>query len=144
MVCLTRWATPASSLTEAPLAMASPPAALISATTFSAASELPPVPSSAPPRSLTTTLAPRRASSRAWQRPSPPPAPVTMATLPAKEMVMADYPLRDLADARCWRGPARLVKPGPQPFRRRLLHPLRQKPAPQGADQDQQCRLQPP
>ena len=37
MVCLTRCATPASSLTEAPLAMASPPAALISATTFSAA-----------------------------------------------------------------------------------------------------------
>ena len=40
------------------------PAASISATTFSAASEWP-VPSRAPPRSLTTTLAPLRASSRA-------------------------------------------------------------------------------
>ncbi len=86
IACLTRCATPASSVTEAPLAMASPPASLISFTTASAAAELPPVPSSAPPRSLTTTLAPRRANSSAWARPSPPPAPVTMATLSLKEM----------------------------------------------------------
>ena len=43
-------------------------------------SELPPEPSMEAPRSLTTTLAPRRASSSAWQRPRPPPAPVTIAT----------------------------------------------------------------
>src|SRR6185312_4586344 len=46
-----------------------------------AAAELPPVPSTAPPRSFTTTFAPRLANSRAWQRPNPPPAPVTMTTL---------------------------------------------------------------
>ena len=40
IVCLTRWATPASSVTDAPLAIAVPPAALISVTTFSAAAEV--------------------------------------------------------------------------------------------------------
>src|SRR5215475_9709608 len=39
-----------------------------------------PVPSRAPPRSLTMTLAPSRASVRAYSRPSPPPAPVTTMT----------------------------------------------------------------
>src|SRR3990172_10639186 len=42
-----------------------------------------PVPSRAPPRSFTTTFAPREARSRAWARPRPPPAPVTMATRPS-------------------------------------------------------------
>src|SRR4029077_9571763 len=42
-----------------------------------------PVPSRAPPRSFTTTFAPRDASSIACARPSPPPAPVTMATRPS-------------------------------------------------------------
>ena len=78
--------TPASSVTEEPLAMASPPAALISATTRSAAAEEPPAPSTDPPRSFTTTLAPRRASSSACCSPRPPPAPVTIATLPSKRM----------------------------------------------------------
>ena len=36
-----------------------------------------------PPRSLTTTLAPRSASSMAWARPMPRPAPVTTATRPS-------------------------------------------------------------
>ena len=43
-----------------------------------------PRPSMVPPRSLTTTLAPRAASSRAWARPIPRPAPVTIATRPSK------------------------------------------------------------
>src|SRR5947209_6867356 len=58
------------------LATAVPPAALISSPTVAAGSE-------SAARSLTTTRAPRRASSRAWQRPSPRPAPVTIATSPS-------------------------------------------------------------
>ena len=42
------------------------------------------MPSTAPPRSLTTTLAPRAASSSACLRPRPRPAPVTIATRPSK------------------------------------------------------------
>src|SRR6201986_175093 len=76
MACLTIKATPASSVTDEPLAIASPPKALISSTTAWAASEPPPEPSTEPPRSLTTTRAPRRASSRACWRPRPPPGPV--------------------------------------------------------------------
>src|SRR5829696_176327 len=63
--------------------MASPPAALISSTTIWAAVVALPVPSTEPPRSFTTTRAPRRASSSACERPRPPPAPVTIATLPS-------------------------------------------------------------
>src|SRR5690606_10467751 len=40
------------------------------------------------PRSLTTTLAPRAARPKAWARPSPWPAPVTMATRPSNRTVM--------------------------------------------------------
>jgi hypothetical protein len=47
------------------LATALPPAASISFTVSSAMLLPPPVPSEAPPRSLTTTLAPRDASIRA-------------------------------------------------------------------------------
>ena len=65
IACRTMWATPASSVTDEPLAIASPPSALISPTTLAAASDEPPEPSTAPPRSLTTTFAPRRASSSA-------------------------------------------------------------------------------
>jgi hypothetical protein len=46
-------------------ATASPPAALISSTTFWAAALVAALPSTEPPRSLTTMRAPRRASSRA-------------------------------------------------------------------------------
>src|SRR5436309_2723822 len=74
-------------MTLAPLAIAVPPAASISATTFCAASDAP-VPVRSPPRSLTTTFAPRRASSSAYSRPRPPPAPVTIATLSSKRMDM--------------------------------------------------------
>src|SRR5215831_17538918 len=88
---------PSRSLTEPPLAMASPPSALIFATTSCAALLEPPLPSTAPPRSFTTTRAPRRASSSAWARPRPPPAPVTIATLPSKLTAMTCPPALVLA-----------------------------------------------
>ncbi len=69
------WAT---SVTSAPWAIASPPAALISAATLSAGSEEPPVPS----------LAPRSANCSACERPRPPPAPVTMTTLSSNRIVI--------------------------------------------------------
>ena len=87
IACLTMACTAASSVTEAPLAIASPPAALISSTTACAAVAEPPEPSTEPPRSLTTTLAPRAASSSACWRPRPPPAPVTIATRPVKSIL---------------------------------------------------------
>ena len=69
------------SVTLAPLAIASPPAAFISSTTASAADTEPSSdPSTFPPRSFTTTFAPLLAKSRAWHLPKPPPAPVTIAT----------------------------------------------------------------
>ena len=55
------------------LATASPPAAVISATTSSTPS----------PRSLRTRRAPSAAKSLAWAAPSPCPAPVMMATFPS-------------------------------------------------------------
>src|ERR1700756_4670263 len=51
-------------------------------TTTSASRPLPPPPTD-DPRSFTTKVAPCRASSRAWARPIPWPAPVTRATLPS-------------------------------------------------------------
>ena len=61
-------------------ATATPPAARISSTTAAAPDGEEPLPSTAVPRSLTTTAAPRDARSSAWARPSPAPAPVTSAT----------------------------------------------------------------
>src|SRR3954467_674559 len=60
--------------------MASPPAATISAATFSAPS----------PMSLTTTLAPAAARASASARPSPAPAPVTTATAPSSSLPVND------------------------------------------------------
>ena len=58
--------TCSASVTLAPLAIASPPAAFISSTTISAAEEEPSSdPSTFPPKSLTTTFAPLRARSNA-------------------------------------------------------------------------------
>src|SRR5438309_4383805 len=65
-------------------AMAAPPAATISEATADAGSASVPSPSIEPPRSLTTTLAPRSPSSSAYARPMPRPAPVTTATRPSK------------------------------------------------------------
>src|SRR6476659_8373500 len=69
--------------TSAPSAIATPPLFRISSTTVSAGVSDPPVPSRAPPKSLTTTLAPRLASPSACALPRPLPAPVTMATRPS-------------------------------------------------------------
>src|SRR6185312_1546092 len=110
--------TAAKSVTEAALAMASPPAASISATTFCAGVAAPPVPSSAPPKSLTTTLAPRAASARACARPNPPPAPVTIATRLSKRIAMTDL-REDFAEQFLHRFPGMLVGLGVV-FRRRV------------------------
>src|SRR5215213_9253864 len=77
---------PSGVATESALATAVPPRSSTSLTVRSAGPAEAPVPSLAPPRSLTTTLAPREASSRACSRPRPPPAPVTIATLSSKRM----------------------------------------------------------
>ena len=66
----------AASVTDAAYGSAMPPSALISFATDSAAAGL---------TSLTTTRAPQRARNNACSRPSPPPAPVTMATRPSIE-----------------------------------------------------------
>src|SRR5579862_1998050 len=75
-----------SHVAEPLLAAAAPPAATISATTAAA---------SAPeraPRSLTRTDAPSCARSRACSRPMPPPAPVTIATLPSSRPIAPPDP----------------------------------------------------
>ncbi|SSQ42903.1 Uncharacterised protein [Acinetobacter baumannii] len=82
-----RW-TCSASVTEAPLAIASPPAAMISSTTFCAAEVDPPLPCTSLPKSLTTTFAPKRASNSACSRPKPAPAPVTIATRLVKLIVI--------------------------------------------------------
>ena len=65
IVSSTSFFTPALSVTLDPLEIASPPMAFISSTTLSAASLDPPVPSTEPPKSFTTTLAPLFANSNA-------------------------------------------------------------------------------
>src|SRR5829696_3736587 len=75
---------PSGVLTLSVLAMATPPWLSISLATRSAGPASPPSPLTLPPRSLTTSCAPREASRRACSRPSPPPAPVMTATLPSK------------------------------------------------------------
>src|SRR3954453_20000526 len=77
--------------TSAPSAIAVPPAFLISSTTVSAGDSEPPVPSRAPPKSLTTTFAPRLASPSACARPRPLPAPVTMATRPSNLIAIVQF-----------------------------------------------------
>src|SRR5689334_8764343 len=77
--------------TSAPSTIAVPPALRISSTTASAGESEPPVPSRAPPKSLTTTLAPRLASPRACALPRPLPAPVTMATRPSNLIAIVQF-----------------------------------------------------
>src|SRR6266478_8287200 len=84
--------TCSKSETSAPSAIATPPALRISSTTVSAGVSDPPEPSRAPPKSLTTTFAPRLASPIACARPRPLPAPVTMATRPSNLIVMSKIP----------------------------------------------------
>src|SRR5262245_53244120 len=78
----------AKSATLSALATARPPLAAMAATTSSAGVVDWPVPSTAPPRSFTTTAAPSSASSSAMPRPMPRPAPVTTATLPLSRLPM--------------------------------------------------------
>src|SRR6478752_5182997 len=75
---------PASVATSLVSAIASPPAATISSVTVAAGPASAPSPRIEPPRSLTTTRAPRSASRRAYARPMPRPAPVITATRPSK------------------------------------------------------------
>ena len=82
----TRRCAPSGVAMSSKLAMARPPAASISATTRRAAASSPPAPFTLPPRSFTTTAAPRLASSKAWARPRPPPAPVITATRPSNRI----------------------------------------------------------
>lgn len=49
-----------------------------------------PSPLNDPPKSLTTTLAPRDAKNSAYALPRPPPAPVTTTTLPSKRSVFGE------------------------------------------------------
>ncbi len=93
MAVLTRFSAAVKSAMSAPLAMAFPPASPISATTSCAGPESWPEPSTAAPRSLTTTEAPSRASSVATDRPIPRPAPVTIATRPSSPAMPAHQTL---------------------------------------------------
>jgi hypothetical protein len=80
---VTMASAPSGVATLSGLATASPPFLVISSTTSCAGPADAPTPERSPPRSLTTTLAPRAASSSACCRPSPCPAPVTIATRPS-------------------------------------------------------------
>ena len=77
---------------SAPLATALPPASAISATTSWAGPLSVPEPSTATPRSLTTTDAPSLASSLATDAPMPRPAPVTIATRPSSRPIEPTVP----------------------------------------------------
>src|SRR5262245_54931425 len=82
-------ASPPSGLaTDTCDATATPPARSISSTTWSATLESEPSPCIELPRSFTTTAPPRRAISMAYRRPRPRPAPVTIATWPAKSIMV--------------------------------------------------------
>jgi hypothetical protein len=78
---------PSGVATLSVLATAWPPFLVMSSTTSAAGPAEAPVPSSAPPRSFTTTFAPLSASSSACERPRPCPAPVTIATLSSKRSI---------------------------------------------------------
>src|SRR5262245_5155121 len=81
-VCTIRFA-PAQVETLSVFAAAAPPRLRISPTTRSAGPWSAPSPVSEAPISLTTTFAPAAPSASAISRPMPPPAPVTIATLPS-------------------------------------------------------------
>jgi hypothetical protein len=93
IACSIMRAAPAKSLTSSPLAIASPPAAAISATTSCAGPDDAPLPSRAPPRSFTTTLAPCAANISAYSRPMPRPAPVMITTRPSQSFAMLSSPM---------------------------------------------------
>ena len=81
-VCTMAW-PPSGVATLLVSATASPPRSLISWAVAWAGPSVWPSPLTEPPRSLITTRAPRRASSRACSLPRPPPEPVMIATWPS-------------------------------------------------------------
>src|SRR6516225_6632042 len=87
-----RWRAPSQSDTSSALTTASAPIRRIVSTTSLAGPIELPDPSTLDPRSLTTTRAPCRASSKACSRPRPRPAPVTIATRPSQIPVIARLP----------------------------------------------------
>ncbi len=102
MACLTRCATPASSLTDAPLAMAAPPAALISATTFSAGRRI-----AAAAVQRSAQVVDHHLGASACQKQGMGPAQPAAgagddATLPSKEMVMAGLLFAGAAVTMAW------------------------------------------
>src|SRR5215470_1063016 len=86
---------------SAPLAMALPPAAVISSTICCAGPASLPEPSTATPRSLTTTAAPSRARRLATDLPIPRPAPVTIATRSSRVPIRLTRPFRSEALSLC-------------------------------------------
>src|SRR5581483_1111291 len=97
MAVLTIASPPSGVATLLVSATATPPRSSISLAVVWAGPASPPSPEIEPPRSLMTTCAPRDASSRACSRPSPPPAPVMIATLlsnPRSAIGGASYPTR--------------------------------------------------
>src|SRR5215510_4491979 len=86
MVVAIRSLPPSGVETSLSFAIASPPRDRIWSATCSAIVESLPTPDTSVPRSFTTTRAPRSARSSTYARPSPPPAPVTTATLPSNEI----------------------------------------------------------
>src|SRR5689334_15877241 len=97
MAVLMMRSAPCGSATLSLLETATPPAFLISATTWSATLTSAPSPSADPPRSFTTTLAPSAAARREISRPMPRPAPVTTITLPSTHFATDRTP--DVANA---------------------------------------------
>src|SRR5690348_8662156 len=84
IACSIMWATPLRLVTLSEFDTALPPAATISRATISAGPAEPSSPpATAPPRSLTTTLAPSFAANSAHSLPMPLAPPVTRTTLPA-------------------------------------------------------------
>src|SRR5712691_6125680 len=79
---------PSGVSTESYDATAWPPPPRMSSTTWSATLVSTPSPPMVLPTSLTTTRAPRRASSSTYRRPRPRPAPVTIATCPSKPTML--------------------------------------------------------
>ena len=101
MACWTRPSPVAISVTDRVLATASPPAARIAAAVSSAGPVDSPLPSTAPPMSLTTTFAPISPSCSATALPIPLPAPVTIATRPSSRSAISRSFLIDRSLKRC-------------------------------------------
>ena len=114
IACFTAASPPAHVLMSSVLAAAAPPAEVISLTTSWAGPVSPPEPSRLPPTSLTTTLAPWRASISAYSRPSPRPAPVTMQIRSTQSFSVISVTLPIDVQHRHIRTPRRVPAPDPR------------------------------